>query len=185
MYKKLTLIAVGLGAMLVLSGCGSDRRASVSGKVTVAGKGPLPGGNIRFISVADPNKIGGGQIKADGTYEVPDAPVGECKVVIDNTHLDPATLKGAGLPGMMGPGGGMGGMKGAPKTGGIASGPKAADKAKMGESPKGTDVPAEMGKSETTGQKFVKIEAGFTRADTTTLKADVKNGANDLNFDVK
>ena len=37
-------------------------------------------------------------IKADGTYEVPDAPVGECKVVIDNSHLDPSSKKSGTMP---------------------------------------------------------------------------------------
>jgi hypothetical protein len=77
-----------LSLVIAMVGCGPSGPATttVSGKVTVGGE-PLPGGSIQFVSTKDSNLIGGGQIKGDGTYEVPDAPVGECKVVIDNSHL--------------------------------------------------------------------------------------------------
>ena len=164
------------------AGCGGgDRRASVSGKVTVAGKGPLTGGNIRFVSAADPNKTGGGQIKPDGSFEVSDAPVGACKVVIDNTHLDPSQSKAAAMPGV--PMQGMKGMPGGPAVGG--GGAKKEDKAKMGEAPKGADVPAEMGKAESSGQKFVRIEVGFSKPDTTALTFEVQPGTNTKDFEVK
>jgi hypothetical protein len=110
---KFSLRLFVLIAALTALGCGGgDKRVALSGKVTVGGKGPLTGGNIRFVSTADPNRVGGGLIKADGTYEVTDAPVGACKVVIDNTHLDPNAVKAVNLPGMGGPG--MKGVPGAP-----------------------------------------------------------------------
>jgi len=193
MRTRFSLFALGLAVLFALTGCNSDRRAPVSGKITVSGKGPLPGGNIRFVSVADPNRVGGALIKPDGTYEVPDAPLGECKVVVDNTHLDPNANKGTapgtpGTGGMPGAGPGMPGMKGAPAPPSIGgSGPKAADKAKMNSAAKGAEVTSEMsqGKADLSGQKYVKLEAGYAKAETTTLKADIKSGANTYDFDVK
>ena len=149
----LLIRATALLALLTAVGCGaSDKRAAVAGKVTVGGKGPLTGGNIRFVSVADPNKVGGGQIKPDGTFEVSDAPVGECKVVIDNTHLDPSLSKAAAMPGVPAPGGMGSGMKGAPAGVPSVGGVKKEDKAKMADAPKGAEVSAEMsaGKAEQT-----------------------------------
>lgn len=188
--RPLLRLLPALALVGTLVGCGGDKRATVTGKVTVGGKGPLTGGNIRFVSVADPNKVGGGQIKPDGTYEVNDAPVGDCKVVIDNTHLDPEANKKGGMgpgPGAMGPpmkGMGPGGPGGPP---GGAAGPKDADKAKMSGGPtKGADVPAEMGaKSEMSGQKYTKIDGSLSKADTTTLTFTVEKGSNTKDFDVK
>jgi len=189
MRTKLLLVPVGIVCLMALAGCSGDRRVSVHGKVTLAGKGPLGGGNIQFVSVADPTKVGGGLIKPDGSYMVPDAPVGDCKVVIDNTHLDPNANKGTGLPGGGGPGVGMGGkgMKGMPGAGPPVSGPKAGDKAKMGESPKGADVPAEMsgGKDDLSDRKYAKIEASYTKADSTPLSAKVEKDGQTFDFDVK
>jgi hypothetical protein len=191
-----------LVAAAAVAGCGDkDARAPVSGKVTVAGKGPLAGGSIRFVSAADPNRSSSGQIKSDGTYMVPDAPVGECKVVIDNSHLDPNGSKGSAPPGAMGKGGGMKGMPGAgPGAGGMpgaggspsagpAGAPKADDKAKMGSAPKGAgaEVPNEMndGRAEHSAEKFVKIDGAFTKPETTTLTFTVVKGENTKDFDVK
>ena len=73
-------------------GCGGGAPYSgtvIKGKVTVAGKGLLTGGTIQFVSVADSKAMSGGQIKPDGTYELADVPLGDCKVVIDNSHLNP------------------------------------------------------------------------------------------------
>lgn len=78
---------LGLGLMAGCGGSSGSAKAKVTGKVTVAGKGPLTGGNIRFVLASDTSKGSGGIIKADGSYEVVDAPVGECKVTIDNEHL--------------------------------------------------------------------------------------------------
>ncbi len=179
------LLATGLFSLLAITGCGGDRRSPVKGTVNVAGKGPLTGGNIRFVLVSDQTKMSGGIIKPDGTYEVPDAPVGECLVVIDNSHLDPNSLKGISLPGTgggMGGPGGMGGMKGAPKTGGPAvSGPKSGDKAKMANAPKSAEVPEGMdeGKDDLSGQKFLKIDPTFSKPETTPLRATIKSGDNE------
>ncbi len=193
--KLLIRAIVSVALLTAFFGCGkSDKRAPVSGKVTVVGKEGLSGGNIRFISVADSNRVGGGLIKPDGTYEVFDAPVGECKVVIDNTHLDPSANKSSG-PGMgPGPGGGMpgggmpGGKKGGmPGGGGPQAAPKEADKAKMAGGPKGAEFANEMnqGKAEHAAEKFLKIDGTYSKAETTSLKADIKDGPNTINFEVK
>ncbi len=190
---KLSIRMALLAPLLaLLAGCGGgDKRATVSGKVTVAGKAGLSGGIIRFISAENPNRIGGGTIKPDGTYEVTDAPVGECKVIIDNTHLDPSANKSS-APGMPGTGGGMPGMKGMPggkQFGGPgAGGPKDADKEKMTGAPKGVEIAGEMGmgKTDHAGEKYVRIDGAYSKMDTTTLKATINdNGPNTLNFEVK
>lgn len=57
----------------------------------------------------------------------------------------------------------------------------------MADAPKGVDVPTEMsgGKADVAGQKFVRIDPAYAKAETTALKADVKSGANTFDFDVK
>lgn len=172
-------------AVALLIGCGGkDPRASVTGKVTVAGKGPLPGGGITFVSAADGERRGSGLISADGTYRVADAPVGECKVLIDNSNLDPAAQKGGmDLPGA----GAAPAMKGAPggAGGGGKSGPTPETKAKMGAAPKDAAVGADMGKSETAGSKYLKISPEFSKSESTKLTATVVSGPNEFNFEVK
>lgn len=86
--KKVLLLLLGV-ALTNLVGCGdaTPPTTEVKGKVTVTGKGPLTGGAIVFTLVSNPQVTGGGQIAPDGTYTVPLAPVGECKVTIDNSHL--------------------------------------------------------------------------------------------------
>jgi hypothetical protein len=54
----------------------------VSGVVRLRGQ-PVGGGSIRLIDPADPNKSMGGDILGDGTYTVPNAPVGEVVVVVE------------------------------------------------------------------------------------------------------
>ena len=171
-----------LAGMIALAGCGgSDGRGTVTGKVTVAGKGPLTGGSIQFISVADASLYGGGQIRPDGTYEVVDAPLGECKVVIDNKHLQVGgNTMGPKVPGGMG--GGMPTTGMGPKTG---KAPAEASK-QMNAAPKCVEVPSEMGKdSTTTGAKYIKIDPNYAAAGSTTLKATVNRGTNTADFEVK
>jgi len=164
---------VALVAVLALAGCGPHPRASVKGKVTVAGKGPLTGGAIQFVLDSDPTQIAGGVIHADGSYEVLDAPVGECKVLIDNEHLQ----KGGKMQGPMVPGYLAGGAKAAP----------AGATSKMGTSPKGLEVPPGTGEPVgANGLKYMKINHEFAVADRTPLKATVNRGDNaGVNFEVK
>ncbi|MCE9562667.1 MAG: hypothetical protein K8U57_11530 [Planctomycetes bacterium] len=67
----------------------ADPTATVSGKVTLPGGKPLPGGRILFQAAAAANKLSAGDIKADGTYEAVGVPQGECKVSIENGFLKP------------------------------------------------------------------------------------------------
>lgn len=89
-----------------LAGCGGSTKGNtvlVTGKVTVAGKGPLTGGNITFTPNGAPDKARSGSIKGDGTFSVPDVARGECKVSIETTSLKslppaPSMDMGAGPP---------------------------------------------------------------------------------------
>ncbi len=188
MRTLLFLLAVGTFTVLA-SGCGSDARAPVKGSVSVAGKGPLTGGTITFISVADSKRMGSGMVEPDGTYSVLDAPVGECKVIFDNSHLDPSGRKGM----MSGPpaGGGAGammGMKGSPKAAAPpgSAGPSAKDKERMGGAPKGADVPAEMSADQVdySKMKYLKFDPKHTKFDQTPHTYTVVNGSNTVNFDL-
>jgi hypothetical protein len=56
----------------------------------------------------------------------------------------------------------------------------------MAGPPKGADIPDEMGaKSEASGSKYTKIEAGYAKADTTSLTFDVPAAGGTKDFDVK
>ncbi len=175
-----------LMTLALVAGCGGDKRTVVKGKITVGGKGPLSGGNIRFVSASEASRFGSGIIKADGTYEVSNAPVGDCKIVIDNTHLDPSAKKSVSMPGMPGMKG-MGGMKGMPGGGGGGPGKGNAKDTtkKMSGAPSGVDVATEMGRADTSGQKFVKIDAAYAKPETTPLTFKVESGDNSKDFDVK
>ena len=61
-------------------------RATVSGRVTLAGK-PLPGGSVTFISKSDPVKRVSGVLQADGTFVIGDVPLGEVLVAIDTEPM--------------------------------------------------------------------------------------------------
>ena len=86
--------------IVLSSGCGPDlkARAVVKGKVTT-GKKSLTTGSVMFI-----NKDGvsaTASIEPDGSYEMKDAPLGECKitVTVQDLPMDPnvrARLKGKG-----------------------------------------------------------------------------------------
>jgi hypothetical protein len=151
--------------LLLIVGCGwKAARTSVKGKVTVGGKDPLPGGSIQFILASSPNEVGSGQINGRGEYEVTNAPIGECQVVIDNTHL---ARNSKGAPGM-----------------GPSGGPRDTSK-KMSAPPKGIEaVKGEGGQA--SSLKYVKIGESYTKADSTPLKSTVSRGtASPADFDVK
>jgi hypothetical protein len=86
LFWSLVLLA-GIGLIGCSKNGGAEASATVTGKVTLPGGSPLPGGTINFRSVAFAHRVGSGEIQADGTYEAKDVPQGECKVVIDNSHL--------------------------------------------------------------------------------------------------
>jgi len=164
---------LGLLVILATVGCGSQRTV-VEGKVTVAGKGPLTGGTIQFVLAADPKMIAAGQIRGDGNYEVIDAPVGECKVVVDNLHLK----VGGSMPGMGPPG-----RPGMPGSG--SAGPPRDSKQATG-TPEGVPVDPEMGKtSASVGVKYVPIDPNNADPTTTTLKANVSGSSHPIDFEVQ
>jgi hypothetical protein len=75
-------------AAIVLVGCkNSATPARVSGKVTYNGT-PVTGGTITFIPV-DSNDSYRAGIKADGTYTLNDAAVGEMVVVVETESINP------------------------------------------------------------------------------------------------
>lgn len=79
------LLVAAITAGLV--GCGPPAtKAVVRGTVSIAGKA-LPGGLIAFYSTSDPTRRSAGRIDGDGSYLVPDAPVGPCKVTVDTAML--------------------------------------------------------------------------------------------------
>jgi hypothetical protein len=87
---RLGLVLAGLcGILLAPAGCNQNPQITggkLSGTVTYKGA-PLPGGEIRLLSPSDPNKSQGGPIRADGTYEVLNAPLGQVKVLIDTEMI--------------------------------------------------------------------------------------------------
>lgn len=167
---KKSLIVCLAAAILCLSGCGGGGYAGtpVKGKVTIAGKGPLPGGLIQFVSLANPDAISGGQIRPDGSFDVSDAPLGECKVVIDNSHLNPskgsAAVKGPGM--------------------GMRKGPAGAA-SKMGAAPKGSaDLAPPSSGGNPADSKYARIDESYQSASTTPLRHTVKPG-DSIDFEVK
>lgn len=84
--------------LLFPTGCGPDYKARgvVKGTVT-SGKKPLTVGTVMFYGKT--GNTGSASIQPDGTYIMPDAPVGECKVTVTVPEMDPssrARLKGKG-----------------------------------------------------------------------------------------
>lgn len=153
------LLACGVVVLLAFSGCSSaPAQGQVKGKVTVAGKGPLTGGTIYFVSTSDSKLTGSGPIKSDGSYDVGNAPVGQCKVTISNESLKNAP--GVAIPTAAGPG-----------------------SSKMGGPPSGLSIPGEMGTMDS--PKYMPIDPAFSKAESTTLSATIKKGSNSLDFEVK
>ena len=94
-------IAAGLAVVVAVGGCGQQRverpdRSTVTGTVTYKGK-PVPGGRIRFVSVADPTNSAAKLLSEEGTYIIADAPLGENRVSIDTesmaSNLGPRYMK--------------------------------------------------------------------------------------------
>jgi hypothetical protein len=93
--------------ILFAGGCGPDYKARgvVKGKVT-SGKKALTTGTVMFYGKN--GLTASANIQPDGSYEVLDAPVGECRVTVTVNQLpnDPmvrARLKGTGPPMPEGP----------------------------------------------------------------------------------
>jgi hypothetical protein len=87
------------GLLTIVVGCGPDykARAVVKGKVT-SGKQALTTGTVTFYGPHD--IISSAPINEDGTYEMNDAPIGECKVTVKvnpvpGSGFGPKTAKGS------------------------------------------------------------------------------------------
>lgn len=92
MRQALLLLPLGAVLLCALQGCTSDRRATVSGKVTYLDK-PLPGGTVVFVP-EDKDKMGDrAPIQPDGTYTTSGVPFGKMKVAVE-----PGTKGGTGMP---------------------------------------------------------------------------------------
>jgi hypothetical protein len=83
----MTALATGMLTLLLFSGCGfgAGPRARVKGKVTFSNKS-LTAGTITFFG-AD-KRSGTSQIKSDGSYEIPDAPVGEVTITVETPSVN-------------------------------------------------------------------------------------------------
>lgn len=73
--------------VLVLCGCGGPRTAPVSGQVIQDGV-PVGFGTIGFLSEED-GRATSGMLRPDGTYRVPDAPVGPVIITVQTYPLPP------------------------------------------------------------------------------------------------
>jgi hypothetical protein len=101
--KKLLPGVLGLVATLAIVGCGErgPSTAKVTGKVTLRDGKALPGGRVDFRSATSGNMVSG-QIKADGTYEAVEVPLGDYKVSVENSHLRGGSPPPPGLAAMPG-----------------------------------------------------------------------------------
>jgi|SRR6185312_5021635 len=95
---------LSLLALLAAAGCGGGGKgqtATVSGKVTLPGGKPLPGGHIDFHAGTDAQPVASARIQEDGTYEAVGVPDGECRVTVENAELRQATraASAAKMPG--------------------------------------------------------------------------------------
>lgn len=90
-YLDMVMIRIVPVAFILVAavavGCGPPPTSGVvRGRVSI-GDRSLPGGMIGFHSTQDAARWSAGQIAVDGTYLVPDAPLGPCTVTIDTTML--------------------------------------------------------------------------------------------------
>jgi len=97
--RCLMLWALGFVAFM---GCGRPPTSAVVRGRVVLGAEPLPGGLIRFYSDAAAGRWSGATIESDGSYVVPDVPLGRCTVTVDTSNLKnipaPRRLPGVPLP---------------------------------------------------------------------------------------
>lgn len=144
-------------AVLLTSGCGPDykARATVKGKVTRGGK-PLTTGTVMFVNKE--GMSGSASITPEGTYELSDAPLGECTVTVTvNMSNDPsvrARMKGKGVA--------------------MPEGPKDPNATESPEPPSGARVPTEV----------VPIDQKFSDPETSGLKFTVQKGEQTYNIEL-
>ena len=173
-------IVVGLLVLpLLMVSCTSKTTAVVRGKVLQKNGEPLPGGSVTFYATdnakAQPQTA---QIKFDGTYEMPQAPVGNVKVTVSNLELmeggvRPPVGLGGGVPARPGAGGMMG--KGPPK--GAGGPPK--DAIKDAQTPPGWEPPPKP------EGKYVPINKKYQDAEQSGLIIEVKSGEQNIDIILK
>jgi hypothetical protein len=164
--RPLALLAAS-GAMLVISACGEDtdyglgRMHPVSGTVTYNGR-PLEKGQINFYS-DDPKGVGAMGIIENGSYALSTVGVrdgaraGKYKVGVIAKEDPEAQARAA------------------------FEKAKAKSKISMANVPEGVNIPAEF-RSQAHREAKSLIPVGYGDHRTTTLKADVKEGPNTLDF---
>jgi hypothetical protein len=176
--RRIATIFFGTLVAALMFGCGPGvkDRGTVKGKVTIGGKA-LNMGTVTFVT--DDNRTGSATIKEDGSYEMHDAPVGECKISVSIAL--PSSGKMA-APGMMPPGGKMpgGGMPGTGMPGpGAPGGMGGKDKGAV-KPPPGTigggDGQQMSAPPQADLSKAVRIPERYAQVDTSGLKFTVKKG---------
>src|SRR5262245_33536608 len=70
---------------------GAEPKARIKGKVKFFDKN-LTAGSVTFMT--EDGRVGTGIIDFDGNYEVTNAPVGECKILVKVPQVPPATKMG-------------------------------------------------------------------------------------------
>lgn len=172
MVKARILGAAMLLVVMVL-GCqkgNPNAPASLKGKVTYKGES-VTVGNVEFYS--KDSRVASCSINSDGTYYVPELPVGEFTVVIDNEFANPDKK--------------MPEYKGAPGAGGA---PKGMYPGKMGGPTPGFGTSKEAAKSSTPADApknagtYVKLPASVTKPNSSTLKITVQKGENKQDLEI-
>jgi len=165
-----TLFLLTLGVTL---GCSSNKSnpAEVSGKVTYKGE-PVTGGTIVFYTANGAYSAG---LLSDGTYSLTDLPEGDCTITINTEELNPNRKQPTYDPAHVPTGGAAGGKY---KTAPTPSPGGGGGKVKQTVSPAGEGSPqGERG-------QYVKIPPQYADKDKSTLKATLKSGSQNINFDL-
>jgi hypothetical protein len=98
--RRVHLGACSLLVLALASGCGS-KTTRASGQVLLDGK-PLPGGIVTFVPV-EGKAPATATIQEDGTFDMPNAPVGPVQVTVNNLALKPGKPEVAEAPRRKGP----------------------------------------------------------------------------------
>ena len=168
-FVRLVCLAVAAAAVAFV-GCGPSN-AKLTGKVTYKGA-PLKGGTVTLVP-PDGGTAFSATIKEDGTYNFEEVKTGTYKVCVETESLKP----GAGQPkhSYAGKGGAVGKdkskMKNVPPPG--------------AQVPEGYQVADPVAGNEAEKEKrYVAIPAEYGQPDKTTLKVEVKGGAQPQQFDI-
>ncbi len=136
-----------LSFCLIATGCGGDETATVRGKVTLDNN-PIEMGSIVMVT-EDGKRTGMGTIGPDGTYTVPNAPIGNVKISL----AMPPTLEEPNMPDD------------------IKDDPKMKDDARK-------SVKGELPKELKSAGKVARVPRGYMDAVKSPLRLTVKDGEN-------